>query len=172
MSEPGRGVSVRRVTLEDLELLKRLRLAALADAPHAFCARLSDEEAMPESAWRARVASNAEGVQTVGFFAIVDGAPRGMVVGVLDARRARTAELNALWVAPEGRGRGAARALVEAVCGWARGRGCDTVRLRVIDENAPALGLYLSCGFRKTGERRPQADRGGWEVELERGISS
>jgi ribosomal protein S18 acetylase RimI-like enzyme len=68
---------------------------------------------------------------------------------------ADTVQLWGMWVAPEARGRGTGRALVEAVVAWARERGAAAVRLDVTDtERArPAAALYRSLGFAPTGER-------------------
>jgi ribosomal protein S18 acetylase RimI-like enzyme len=68
-----------------------------------------------------------------------------------------TVQLWGMWVAPEARGSGVGRSLVEAVLAWARERGAPTVLLEVTDtERArPAAALYRSLGFAPTGERAP-----------------
>ena len=58
---------------------------------------------------------------------------RGSVVGV--------------YVAPVARGSGAGRALIAAVLAAARGQ-VDELVLSVGIGNAPAIALYLACGFR------------------------
>jgi ribosomal protein S18 acetylase RimI-like enzyme len=62
-----------------------------------------------------------------------------------------------MWVAPEARGRGLGRALVEHVVGWARERGAAAVLLDLTDteRTAAAAALYSSLGFAPTGERAP-----------------
>ena len=65
------------------------------------------------------------------------------------------AHLYAMWVAPDARGAGVGRALVEAVVAWARGRGCGRLVLSVTETNRSARGFYEACGFADTGERRP-----------------
>lgn len=165
------AVTVRRIEVSDLELARELRLAALADAPEAFEARLADEQAMFESQWRERIESNAAGIRTVGFFAVAEGQERGLVVGVRPDDRSGSAELVSLWVAPGWRRRGAARALVEAVCNWARGRGLWEVTLVVAETNAAAIKLYRSCGFAASGERRrSRPDPSRWELEMVRPV--
>ena len=151
----GQGsVSVRRMAAGDLALLRRLRLAALADAPEAFCASLAAEEAMGMDRWQARLDSNVEGVESAGFFAVADGVEVGLAVGV---RMADAVELNGMWVAPGARGRGAARVLVDAVRGWAREVALPRVTLAVLEGNDGALDLYRACGFEQTG-RSTRAD--------------
>lgn len=148
-------LAIRRIRADDVALARRLRLAALADAPGAFEATLAEEEAFPPAVWEERVASNAEGRRSVGFFAVVDGRERGMVVGLCDDPVPGAARLVALWVEPDCRGLGAGRALVAAVCDWAGERGCREVVLDVSEGNAAARALYRACGFAETGVRGP-----------------
>lgn len=56
-------------------------------------------------------------------------------------------ELNGLAVDPATRRAGVARALVTAALDEACRRGARRVTLRVLAPNAPARGLYASCGF-------------------------
>jgi GNAT superfamily N-acetyltransferase len=53
-----------------------------------------------------------------------------------------------MWVTPGARRRGAGKALVEAVSGWARNRGFEKLWLRVYAGNEPARRLYEEVGFR------------------------
>ena len=50
--------------------------------------------------------------------------------------------LQDLFVSPDGRGSGAGRALIEAVCEVARARGCRSVYWHTHDDNARARALY------------------------------
>lgn len=146
-------VEVRRFRADEGQLLRRLRLAALADAPEAFCATLAEERAFPDEVWERRVASNAEGERTVGVCGLVNDVPVGLAVGVASDDGGEVA-LNGMWVAPEGRGRGLGRALVEAVCAWAWGRGAARVVLEAKANNARAIALYQACGFALTDTSR------------------
>ncbi|MBE2277446.1 MAG: GNAT family N-acetyltransferase [Rhodobacteraceae bacterium] len=64
------------------------------------------------------------------------------------------AELLTLAVAPEARRRGLGRRLVGRFLYQARLRSAETAFLEVSAENAAALGLYDSAGFRLSGRRR------------------
>jgi len=145
--------TVRRIQTHDWELAKCVRLASLADAPAAFASTLDEELQLPEASWRARAASNAAGVDTVGFFAVrrdVQDVPCGMVIGV----RQPTGDvvLNALWVAANVRRRGIAGDLTQAVLTWARERGARRVELEVTTASHAAIALYRSLGFEGSSE--------------------
>jgi len=56
--------------------------------------------------------------------------------------------LEDLFVEPEARGHGLARALIEAAVQSAKARGSRRLELDVSDSNEAALGLYESLGFR------------------------
>ena len=65
---------------------------------------------------------------------------------------AGTAVLNAMWVAPEGRGQGAARSLCDACADWAKAHGFDALDVEVFPDNAPARRMYEAAGFEAVGE--------------------
>lgn len=48
---------------------------------------------------------------------------------------------------PEERSRGAGRAVLEALAGWAADRGCTRLYLQVLADSAAAVGLYRRAGF-------------------------
>jgi GNAT superfamily N-acetyltransferase len=56
--------------------------------------------------------------------------------------------LEDLFVFPEARGRGAGKALLDAVVEMARERGCERVEWSVLDWNEPAIRFYEAYGAR------------------------
>ena len=58
--------------------------------------------------------------------------------------RPASATIAGVYVSPDRRREGAARALTRACIDWARERGCELVQLRASE---PARSLYLSLGF-------------------------
>ena len=66
------------------------------------------------------------------------------MLGVRDTR----GWIGGMGVAPEARGRGYGRAMMEAVLDAARGLGLEGVDLEVLEQNAPASRIYEALGFR------------------------
>jgi ribosomal-protein-alanine N-acetyltransferase len=62
-------------------------------------------------------------------------------------------DVQTIAVAPRSQGRGVGRELLVALVAEARRRGCAQLFLEVLDGNAPALALYDSSGFERTGRR-------------------
>jgi GNAT superfamily N-acetyltransferase len=65
------------------------------------------------------------------------------------------AHLYQVWVAPEHRGRGAARGLLAAAAAWARAAGAHTLALDVTCGDTPAMRLYTRAGCRPAGAPQP-----------------
>jgi GNAT superfamily N-acetyltransferase len=155
---------VRQVDAGEWEALRDLRLRALADAPSAFASTWEDERAAPESMWRERAERAATGLQGTQVVAELDGVLCATATGYVDADG--QAWLVAMWVAPEARGRGLGRVLVQRVAEWARERGDAALRLWVTETNPAAVRLYESCGFVPVGPREPIRDSGSEIVAL------
>jgi GNAT superfamily N-acetyltransferase len=150
-------IVIRRVRAEEWERLRSLRLRALADAPMAFGSTLAEEQARPDHEWHARAAAGSQGGDRVTFIAEHRSRWAGSATGVLEWEGAgtRPAWLVGMWVSPEVRRRGIARALVIAVTEWARERGADVLNLHVTETNAEAIALYERLGFQFSGETAP-----------------
>lgn len=126
-----------------------------------------------ENAFRAGVDRLIEDPNTTFLLASADqdSPPRGVAqvrfrYGIWWA--AEDCLLEDLFVHADARGRGLGRALVEAVVGAARERGCRRVELDANEDNATALALYRSFGF------DAQDDRYGgrnlfWRLHLDAG---
>jgi ribosomal protein S18 acetylase RimI-like enzyme len=143
-------VLVREITADDWELMRDVRLAALAEAPYAFGSTHAGEVDFTEERWRGRISE-----RSVTFFAheeTADVAPAGLAgVYVEDGEP----ELVSMWVRPSARGLGVGEALVEAAAAWAKARDFRSLFLWVTESNPPAVRLYKRCGFIPTGESQP-----------------
>ncbi|HEY5923135.1 MAG TPA: dihydropteroate synthase [Kofleriaceae bacterium] len=140
---------IREAGPDEWRTWRDLRLRALADAPDAFGGTLEAAQARDEASW---MTSTAKRHDAVSLFAERDGVAVGMSF-IMIADDQRKADLYAMWVAPEARGTGVGKQLVDAGLRWARSRAASDVALRVADTAHAARRLYQRCGFRDNGER-------------------
>jgi ribosomal protein S18 acetylase RimI-like enzyme len=76
-----------------------------------------------------------------------------MVMGVRDDEDPETFDVFAMWVAPEARGQGLGRRLLDEIEAWIRSVGGRIARLSVTDEAEAAGGLYRGAGYEPDGRR-------------------
>jgi len=141
------GVTIRPAALDELGVAGDLRAAMALESGHSW-----DEES---PGWRARFAEFFHEKQSRGdaqvFFAERRGAAIGMAAfSVLDEYRARAfgkprGWVNSVYVVPDWRRHGIARALMLKGIEWLRRRGCVMARLRTSDDG---VALYESLGFK------------------------
>lgn len=142
------GMEIRRLGPTDRDVLRAVRLRALADAPSAFGSTLAGEQAYSDAEWDGRLATPG----SVTFVAVAPGGrPVGMVTSVPDPADRRVADLFGMWVAPEVRRRGVGDALVRRLLAWAEEVDVEVVRLCVTGGNDDAERLYRRHGFVRTG---------------------
>lgn len=138
---------IERLHPDDWARWRAVRLRALGADPAAFAcsAHASLGPDATESTWRAALVSRHV------FVAVDERAADVAMVGLAtDAEP----ELISMWVAPEARGTGVGRLLVETVLATAGDR---DVTLRVMAQNGPAIDFYRGCGFEPDG-RAPDAE--------------
>ncbi|MFS8102913.1 GNAT family N-acetyltransferase [Lentzea alba] len=135
-------MQIHRVTSDEWDLWRDLRLEALACDPGGFGSTLAREQAFTEDYWRESV---GRGLKLV---ALAPG-PAGLVGAFADSVGL---QLYSMWVRDTHRGRGVGEALVKTVLEWAAEHGWKVVRLRVYDHNLPARRLYERLGFTKAAE--------------------
>jgi GNAT superfamily N-acetyltransferase len=146
-----RRVEIRRVAADEWERFRDIRLRALGDAPFAFGSTLAREQERPAAEWRERL-----GRRDGAMFACVDGdAWLGIAGAYADPDVPALVWVVSMWVAPEGRRRGAGRRLLDTCVAWARRHGATEVRLWVTTTNEPARALYEAAGFEPTGATQP-----------------
>ena len=129
---------IDHVRAHEAERLRELRLASLQADPHAFGATYESDAARPASWWErgARLSDAGEEQRT---FVVVgdDGRWLGMALVRPDDETPGDAVLNAMWVAPEARGRGDAQALCDACAQWAAEHGFSALDTAVVVGNEP-----------------------------------
>jgi ribosomal protein S18 acetylase RimI-like enzyme len=130
-------------------------VARLFAALHAFNADLEPRFALGGD-WPGLLATHLATVRCTGAGATLLAEERGAVVGMvmleshtdspLYAHR-HWAEIVALYVEPDARRSGVARALVDAAGAWAVAHGFAETRLYVTAANGRAREFYRTCGF-------------------------
>ncbi|MFI1522079.1 GNAT family N-acetyltransferase [Kitasatospora cineracea] len=162
---------IRAVTGEDWRQVKELRLAALRDpvAGIAFLDTYDNAAARPDEHWQERAAgSRGETVAQQFVAERADGGWDGSVTvlieraGHADALGAPTdvdqAHLVGVFVRPEQRGTGLARALFDAAIAFAHELDepkVSRVRLYVHQDNQRAEAFYRKIGFTRSGRSVP-----------------
>ena len=146
-------MELRRIRKSEAGPLRELRLRALRDAPHAFATTAEQAQERPPQHWE-DFAAKSEVAETQVTLVVVDDARwLAMTSCFLDEEDRHAAWLVQMWVAPESRGLGLGRRLVEAAAEWARARGVTRLKTSVSEGNVAAEALYKAVGFRPTGER-------------------
>ena len=147
-------VHIRRIEPGDGDLLRRIRLAALLDAPFAFASLHADEANRLHTKWSELAEARATGFDQATFLALVSAEAVG-IVGGFRPDSDFTVELVSMWTAPGARRLGVGADLVRALLSWAKAGGARSVELWVTEDNAPAVSLYQSLGFVPTGDSAP-----------------
>lgn len=147
-------MEIRLIRPGEGELLRRARLALLAEAPWRE-ALLDSEQTKPADYWEERARQGATGETLATLIATEADDCLGLVDLVPGAERRETAELAGMWVHPRRRRSGIGRAVTEAAIAWARAHGFATVALWVVESNESAIGLYEACGFDRAGDPVP-----------------
>lgn len=93
----------------------------------------------------------------LGLVAAVEGRSIGLITWAVSAT-ANTAEIRAVAVAPDAQGRGIGRALFGAAHAALVSAGVRSSWLVTTNDNAPAIRLYESLGYRLVETRRDAID--------------
>ena len=139
-------MKIQRLTIEDIERLRDIRLRALRSDPDAFGSTFEETAQRPPENWRQQL------IDLATFVAVLDDVDVGMVRGVALEEDPRQAVLISMWVAPEARRHGAGKALVEALVKWAQNEGFVSLVLDVAVENTRARRFYARTSFVETGQ--------------------
>lgn len=139
-------MKIQRLSLEESDRFRSIRLASLQDAPDTFGSTFEETVARPPEIWKRQIQ------ELPTFIAVVDGVDSGIVRGAPHPDNTKVAYLISLWVAPNVRGMGVGVALIDAVVDWASAEGYGQLILNVGNDNAGAIALYTRKGFQPTGK--------------------
>ena len=139
--------SIRRLTRDDVDAYRAIRLEALTDYPESYGTSPDSFANRPRDALEAML-------DRMAIFGVVTeaGALAGIVAYARDdgERETHRGWLLQVYVKPEMRGTGASLALLEAAVEHASGEVIQ-LHLMVGAHNAPAIRLYEKAGFKTYG---------------------
>jgi len=153
-ARPVEGLSLRSMTRGDRGLMLRF-LKGIADdeARYHWAMRPGSDISMAEVDRMVEEIADEDGIVTI---AELDGKPVGYAAIVCETAEeeyelrddwVRRGYITDMYVAPEGRRRGVAMALLGALEAHIVSRGLDWLLICVSPRNAPALALYEKAGF-------------------------
>lgn len=144
---------LRRLVPADAPAFRALRQRCLAEERHAFTPTSDEEAALPLAHTEVRLAENRATGGVIGAFDY-----HGALVAIAGveretrAKRAHTALIRSVYVAPEARGHGLGERIVGAALAFAAEMpGVARVTLGVVETNAAAVRLYQRLGFVEVG---------------------
>jgi ribosomal protein S18 acetylase RimI-like enzyme len=133
---------IKPLAPDDWRTLRKIRLSALADSPHAFISTYAQEQAYSEQEWRAEFNRGD-------WYAGIAGGEPVSLAGVTrePGKPLSQCFLEYIWVSPDFRCQGVAFRMLSQVLERLRESGIRTVFLWVLDGNDGATRLYKRLGF-------------------------
>jgi ribosomal protein S18 acetylase RimI-like enzyme len=157
-------VIIRPATLDDAPAMGRVMVrswlaAHRGQVPEEAWRQRLDEWTPDVSAeaWARLLAEMADGTAERHVLLVAEDGPdvTGMALAVPagDDATPGTAEVSALYVAPDRQGDGIGTALLRACAGELLGLGYTSLQIGVLTANVPARGFYRAMGGREVGRR-------------------
>lgn len=139
-------VVIRRLSAENVDLFRSIRLEALHCEPDSFASVYDDWINLSDEEWR-------QHLQQPVFVAFRGGQPLGLMGLKFECARriAHRAKLVSVFVRKDARGSGIAAKLMIEVIACAQKRGVSQLELTVTDGNYAAINFYRSQGFSEVG---------------------
>jgi GNAT superfamily N-acetyltransferase len=146
------SITLRRATRDDIDVIATMHAESWASTyrgalPDDYLDRcVFDERA---AAWKAHAEDIGSGERSV-VMAELGGEPVGFVC-MLQPDEDRSVHIDNLHALPAFKGTGIGTALLGYAKEWALARGATSLKLWVMDSNAPAIGFYRSKGWVEEG---------------------
>jgi len=143
---------IRVLAPSDWLTYKSVRLASLAESPDSFGSTYERESAYVQTEWESRLDPIERAKNALPLIAEYEEIPIGVAWGLVHEPVTKVAHIYQMWVSPEARGKGVAKALLEQIEAWALARNCDLMALSVTTTNDAAVHLYQIAGFLPSGQ--------------------
>ena len=157
-------MEIRLLDETDADVYRAFRLRALREDPEAFGSTYEERRQRPLSEFAEQLRPGGEPPERFTLGAYVAGTLAGSVTlrRQQGTKERHKGVVTAMFVAPEQRGQGLGRSLVEAAIERARlMAGVEQILLSVVTTNTIARALYLAAGFAPYGlERRALKQNG------------
>lgn len=137
------SLSIRRLTSADFPAVRTLRLEALRAHPSAYGASYEDESQEPLDSYYKRL----ENLIYAGGFLGTELRAIAALLPTPASKSAHIVRLISVYTAPDARGTGLSKALIQALIDIARDMGFEQITLNVEATNDPARILYEKLGF-------------------------
>jgi GNAT superfamily N-acetyltransferase len=144
-------VTVRLLAASEWRLWRDVALRALADSPDAFRPTLAETNDRPEAFWREAVAPTVAHERGNLWIAVDGDDPVGKLFARID-EELTTVYIGAMWVAPDLRGAGVGRRLMQAAEEWGKDSGVTRSELWVTATNQAAVSFYESLDYLPTDD--------------------
>ena len=150
------SIEIVTASLNDVDRLRALRLAALKDNPAAFGAKYDDEVNKPISEWSDRLKN------TAWCFVVADGVDIGLLaVDRADKDRNSDCWLSSWWIKEEFRGKDIAQLMLDWVIKLSKENTWQVIGLGVWPENLRARSAYKKLGFVEADKPLPSRSKPG-----------
>ena len=150
------SIEIVTASLNDVDRLRALRLAALKDTPAAFGAKYDDEVNKPISEWSDRLKN------TAWCFVVADGVDIGLLaVDRSEKDRNSDCWLSSWWIKEEFRGKDIAQLMLDWVIKLSKENTWQVIGLGVWPENLRARSAYKKLGFVEADKPLPSRSKPG-----------
>jgi ribosomal protein S18 acetylase RimI-like enzyme len=138
---------IRRLTPDDVDIYRQIRLESLRQEPLAFGSYVEDWRKLPDAEWSCRLAEDDvfvsfDGTDPVGIMGIMPFTPSKM---------AHRGTIVLVYLRKSYRGQGRAETLLRALESHAKQKGLRQLELEVLAENPTAIRFYERMGYRRIG---------------------
>lgn len=162
---------IRKLSPDEWELYRSLRLESLETEPQAFGSTLHETLQRPESYWRSRLEDATRDPTRLLLFAVVKGTPVGML-GSFPHQAPGIVNVISMYVSPSNRRTGVGQKLMESLLRELAGSDITELRLIVHEGQEAALALYRSFGFEVIRKYAAQRSDGSEMTRLEMSLAN